>query len=101
MCFKNNLGADLDFNGCYNDNFRDDEFLFSESVGRFIIETQPKDYNKIMEIAKNLNVNVKKVGIIIANPEIYIKGLKGKDVKLDVNKMKKLYEATIPNLMEI
>jgi len=101
MCFKNNLGADLDFNGCYNDKLRDDEFLFSESVGRFIIETQPKDYNKIMEIAENLNISVKKVGIVIANPEIYIKGLKGNYVKLDVNKMKNLYEATIPNLMEI
>ncbi|TFG23290.1 MAG: phosphoribosylformylglycinamidine synthase subunit PurL [Promethearchaeota archaeon] len=101
MCFKNNLGAELDFNGCYNDNLRDDEFLFSESVGRFIIETPPKDYNKIMEIAKHLNVNVKKVGNLIANPEIYIKGLKGKNIKLDVNKMKKLHEATIPSLMEI
>ena len=101
MCFKNNLGAELNFKGCYNEDLRDDEFLFSESVGRFVIETSPKDYNKIMEIAKKFNVDVKKIGVLIPNPIINLKGLKKEDFQLDIKKMKKLYDSTIPNLMEI
>ena len=101
MCFKNNLGVDLNLDGCYDDSLRDDEFLFSESVGRFVIETAANDYDKIIEIAKRYNVNVKKIGVLIPNPEISIKGLKGKEVTLNVIKMKKLYDSTIPNLMEI
>ncbi len=101
MCFKNNLGAELNFKGCYNEDLRDDEFLFSESVGRFVIETSPKDYNKIMEIAKKFNVDVKKIGVLIPNPIINLKGLKKEDFQLNIKKMKKLYDSTIPNLMEI
>ncbi len=101
MCFKNKLGANLDLSNCFDDNLRDDEILFSESVGRFVIETEPKEYDKIMEIAKNFNVKIKKVGLLISNPEINIKGLKGKKLKLDIKKMKELYESTIPSLMEI
>ena len=101
MCFKNNLGAELNFKGCYNEDLRDDEFLFSESVGRFVIETSPKDYNKIMEIAKKFNVDVKKIGVLIPTPIINLKGLKKEDFQLDIKKMKKLYDSTIPNLMEI
>jgi len=100
MCFKNKLGADLDLIECFDDSLRDDEILFSESVGRFIIETDPKDYNKILEITKKHNVDVKKIGVLISNPQIMIKSIKGKDLKLDISKMKKLYDATIPNLME-
>jgi phosphoribosylformylglycinamidine synthase len=101
MCFKNKLGANLDLSNCFDDNLRDDEILFSESVGRFVIETESKEYDKIMEIAKNFNVKIRKVGLLISNPEINIKGLKGKKVKLDIKKMKELYESTIPSLMEI
>ncbi|MFX0186289.1 MAG: phosphoribosylformylglycinamidine synthase subunit PurL [Candidatus Hodarchaeota archaeon] len=101
MCFKNKLGANLDLSNCFDDNLRDDEILFSESVGRFVIETEPKEYDKIMEIAKNFNVKIKKVGLLISNPEINIKGLKGKKFKLDIKKMKELYESTIPSLMEV
>ena len=39
-------------------------------------------------------------GSLTSKPEINIKGLK-QDVKLNINKMKELYDSTIPNLMEI
>ena len=100
MCFKNKLGSDLNFKGCYNENLRDDELLFSESVGRFIIETNPNDFDKIIGFAKKYNVALKKIGVLIAEPIINIRGLKEKDLKLDIKKMKKLYDSTIPNLME-
>ncbi len=101
MCFKNEIGANLDFTVFNDENLRDDEFLFSESVGRFVIETDPSDYESIMNIAKKFQVTVKNVGVLISNPEIIIKGLKPKTFKLDITKMKKLYDSTIPNLMEI
>ncbi len=101
MCFKNNLGAELKLKGCYNENLRDDEFLFSESVGRFIIETDPKDYKIVIKKAEKFGVDLKKIGVLIPKPEMIIKGLKLKDLKLDVKKLKNLYDSTIPNLMEI
>ena len=63
MCFKNNLGVDLNLKGCYDDNLRDDHFLFSESVGRFIIETEPKNHDLIIKKAEKFGVNIKKIGV--------------------------------------
>ena len=101
MCFKNKLGADLDLNSYNSKNLRDDKLLFSESVGRFIIETDPKDFEEIMILAEKFKVTVKKLGVLINKPEINIKGLKSQDIKLDIDKMKDLYDSTIPNLMDI
>jgi phosphoribosylformylglycinamidine synthase len=101
MCFKNQLGAKIDFTNCYDTNLKDDEFLFSESVGRFVIETQPEDRALIFKIASEFKVTIKKIGNIISEPEISISGLKTKGFKLDLEKMKKLYESTITKLMDI
>ncbi len=100
MCFKNNLGADLDFTKSYDEKLRDDEFLFSESNGRFIIETESKDYHKILETAKKHGVNAKKIGVLISDPKIIIRGLKSQGFKLNISKLKEKFESTIPNLME-
>jgi phosphoribosylformylglycinamidine synthase len=101
MCFKNKLGANLDFTNCFDDKLRDDEFFFSESNGRFIIETDPKDYNEIMNLANNYKVDLKKIGVLIPQPEIRVRGLKNKDFKLTIPKLKEYFDSTIPNLMEI
>ena len=100
MCFKNKLGADIDLTGYNFNTLRDDELLFSETVGRFIIETSPEDFGKIVELAKIFKVSVNKIGVVKSKPEISIKGL-GQIVNLNVNQMKQLYDSTIPNLMEI
>jgi len=101
MCFKNKLGVDLDFSSTYNENLNDDEFLFSESVGRFIIETDPKDFKTVLKIAKKYNIEVNKIGTLTSDLEISIKGLKSQNFKLNVDKLKESYNSTIPNLMEI
>ena len=98
MCFKNNFGAKVDFT---NTKLRDDEFLFSESVGRFIIEINPKNYNQIINLAKQFEVEIKKIGTIISTPEIIISMSESKSVNLDLIKMKNLYDSTIPNLMDV
>ena len=101
MCFKNMMGANIDLSDYNDEDLRDDEFLFSESVGRFIIEADPKDFSKILDMSNKHGVNVKKIGILIDSPEINITGLKSSDIKLDVRKLKNEYDSTIPNLMEI
>ncbi|MFW9878979.1 MAG: AIR synthase-related protein, partial [Candidatus Thorarchaeota archaeon] len=101
MCFKHKLGADLDFSNCYDKNLRDDEFLFSESVGRFIIETNPKDHDLIVDLASQFKIDFKKVGKLISESKIIIRGINSKQFKLDLIKMKRLYDSTIPNFMEI
>jgi len=101
MCFKNKLGANLDLKDHDIHGLRDDELLFSESVGRFIVETSPKNLDEILELAKKHDIMVNKIGVIKSNPEINIKGLKKKEIKLDLNKLKHLYDSTIPDLMEI
>jgi len=70
-------------------------------VGRFIIETAPKDLDIILDIANKHNIRVKKIGELTSNSKITVKGLKTKILQLNLNKMKKLYDSTIPNLMEI
>ncbi|MFW9827863.1 MAG: phosphoribosylformylglycinamidine synthase subunit PurL [Candidatus Thorarchaeota archaeon] len=101
MCFKNKLGADLDFRNTYDGKMRDDQFLFSESGGRFIIETDPKDYKTILEVSEKFDVDIFKIGVIVANPILNIRGLNSKKLSIDLLKMKDLYDSTIPNLMEI
>jgi phosphoribosylformylglycinamidine synthase len=101
MCFKNKLGAHLDFSSAYNKELSDDEFLFSESVGRFIIETEPNNYEIIINLANQFDVEINKIGVLSTNPEITINGLKSQSFKLNIEKMKKLFDLTIPNLMEI
>jgi len=101
MCFKNNFGADLDFTGCYNENIRDDEFLFSESYGRFIIETDPKNYDEILDIARKYNISAQKIGSLILDQKIGIRGLRNRDFELDIAILKYKFISTIPNFMKI
>jgi len=75
-------------------------YSVSETVGRFIIETSPKDYDNILGLAEKFNVSVNKIGALTSKPEINIKGL-NQDVQLNINKMKEFYDSTIPDLMEI
>jgi len=67
MCFKNKLGADLDLSSYNSNNLRDDELLFSETVGRFIIETEPTSLNeiKLLQSAKNLDKRFEKSRYIL------------------------------------
>ncbi|MFX1273902.1 MAG: phosphoribosylformylglycinamidine synthase subunit PurL [Promethearchaeota archaeon] len=101
MCFKNRFGAELDLKDCNINDLRDDIYLFSESAGRFIIESEPKDIDQIMEMAEKYGVFLKKIGKITQDPQINIKGLKSIELSLETKKLKDLYDSTIPNLMEI
>ncbi|MFW9998742.1 MAG: phosphoribosylformylglycinamidine synthase subunit PurL [Candidatus Hodarchaeota archaeon] len=101
MCFMNNLGVDLDLTDCFDENLKDDEILFSESNGRFIIETDPKDNKQIIDLANKFGISLKKIGVIIPQPEIKVKGLKNKVFTLSIPKLKEKFDSTIPNLMEL
>ncbi len=101
MCFKNNLGAILDLSDFKSLDLRDDELLFSESAGRFILEVSQNDYEQVERLAILKKVPLKKIGVLNTDPQIVIKGLKVDDVSLDLKKLKKSYQSTIPNLMEM
>ncbi|MFX1557290.1 MAG: phosphoribosylformylglycinamidine synthase subunit PurL [Promethearchaeota archaeon] len=101
MCFKNKLGAKLNLSSYHTNSLRDDELLFSESVGRFIIEANSKNTDKILKLAKEFHVNVEKLGVVTPESKLSIKGLKTGNINLDLEKMKKLYDSTIPDLMDI
>jgi len=101
MCFENNFGANLDLKQLTNEDLRENDNLYSESVGRFIIEINPDDFDQVKELAEKNDVPIYMLGKISKDPVIEIKGLESADINLDVRKMKKLYDSTIPNLMEI
>ena len=101
MCFKSKLGATINLSTYNTQNLRDDELLFSESVGRFIIETDPVDNDEILKLAERFGVFVKKIGSLTNVPEMSISGMKSEQIKLDLNKLKRLYDSTIPKMMDI
>jgi len=100
MCFKDKLGADLDLSSYNAYDLRDDELLFSESVGRFILETEPTSIDDIIALANEFKVKVTKLGVILDQPKIKIKGLETQEILLDIDNLKDLYDSTIPNLMD-
>lgn len=101
MCFKNSFGADIDLTILNKKELRDDELLFSESVGRFIIEADPNNYDTIIKNAQKFGVSAKKVGNVTSSQYIGIKSLKSGKIELELHKLKDFYDSTIPNLMEI
>lgn len=99
MCFKNSLGAHLTFKPEWN-NLKDEELIFSESAGRFIIEVKSENRQKIEGIANKHDVKMVRIGTIISEPTIILEGLKENGLELDVNKLKNLYSSTIETIME-
>jgi len=100
MCFKNNIGANLDLSSFKEEGLKDDELLFSESTGRFVIETSKLDYDTIMDLSRKFKISVKRIGTTQMEPLIHLKGLKTTNFTLNLKKMKQLYDSTIPNLMD-
>lgn len=101
MCFKNHYGANIDLNDLVKEGLKEDELLYSESVGRFIIEINPNDFDDLKILANKFKVPIYNLGKIKANPVIDIRGLKSGNISLEIKKLKDKYNSIIPNLMEI
>jgi phosphoribosylformylglycinamidine synthase II len=101
MCFKKGFGAKIDLEEYNVYDLRDDELLFSESVGRFIIEVDPSNKGKVLGYAKKFGVSLTKIGEITDDSSIKITGLKSKNIELDIKKLNNKYQSTIPHLMEL
>ncbi|MHA1311520.1 MAG: phosphoribosylformylglycinamidine synthase subunit PurL [Candidatus Helarchaeota archaeon] len=97
MSLLSKYGADLDFSKIQK-GLRDDVLLFSESHSRIIITTKLENIKQIQLIAKKYNVPFNIIGKTTKNDYITIK-LKNQTLKCDLNKMKKIYVETIPNLI--
>lgn len=99
MCFKNEIGADLNLIGCFDDNLTQEQILFSESVGRFIIEISVNKEEEIYELSEKFNVPLKKIGAIIDEKQIKVNGL-AENFNFDIIKAKEIYYSTLPRIME-
>jgi phosphoribosylformylglycinamidine synthase len=101
MCFGTQYGATLHLDILTKENLNEHELLYSESVGRFIIEVDPNNLDKLQSLANNLEVPMYLLGHITTEPKIKIAGLSSGEIILDIKEMKEKYDSTIPNLMEI
>ncbi|MBD3212761.1 MAG: phosphoribosylformylglycinamidine synthase subunit PurL [Candidatus Lokiarchaeota archaeon] len=101
MCFETQYGATLHLDILTKENLNEHELLYSESVGRFIIEVDPNNLDKLQSLANNLEVPMSLLGHITTEPKIKIAGLSSGEIILDIKEMKEKYDSTIPNLMEI
>ncbi|TXT64830.1 MAG: Phosphoribosylformylglycinamidine synthase subunit PurL [Promethearchaeota archaeon] len=101
MCFETQYGAALDLDILTKENLNEFELLYSESVGRFIIEVDPKNLEEIQSLANKLEVPIYRLGHITSEPKIKIAGFSSGEIILNIKEIKEKYDSTIPNLMEI
>jgi phosphoribosylformylglycinamidine (FGAM) synthase-like enzyme len=66
MC-NNNLTFDLDLNHIKPKNLTNEEFLFSEDQGNYIIATNPRKKDSILKLAEENNVKITKISNVISD----------------------------------
>jgi phosphoribosylformylglycinamidine synthase len=93
------LAANLDLTMIQND-LREDVLLFSESHSRIILTSNEKNIEKITSIAKKHKVPINIIGKTTKGIDIKIK-LKNQTIKCNLEKLKKVYDETIPKQMGV
>ena len=99
MSFPNELGADLNLYDCFDKDLTSEQILFSESVGRFIIEVDADKLKDLIVLIKKYKLYFKEIGVIIEEKQIKIKGLE-ENLNLDIIIAKNLFNSTLPRIME-
>ncbi|MCA8971643.1 MAG: phosphoribosylformylglycinamidine synthase, partial [Planctomycetes bacterium] len=85
MAFGGNLGITLDLGNLeLEDGMRDDEVLFSESLGRMLIEVRKGHEQEFERYLTSLKVPVRKIGITNAERRYRAEGLTG-DLLFDLD----------------
>lgn len=78
MAFGGNLGITLDLAGAdVEDDMRDDEVLFSESLGRVLVEVRPEHEQDFVRFLTSLQVPLRKIGITTSTPRYRAEGQMG------------------------
>lgn len=99
MCFKNELGIELFLDNCFNNDLASEQILFSESVGRFIIEVDSSKENEFQALTKKFNVPSNKIGVIISEKVFIVNGLND-TFNLDILMAKEQFYSALPRIME-
>ncbi len=79
MAFGGGVGLFLDVaNVDYDDDIeRDDEVLFSESLGRLLVEPHPEHEDDFVNFLTRLNVPIRQVGRTVTEPVLVADGITG------------------------
>ncbi len=90
-CFANMIGAEI----ALDDKLRADSLLFGETQSRAIISSPPKNRDRITQMAAGFGVPIRRIGTTGGDR------LKINDfIDMPIEKLIKIYEGTIPRLME-
>jgi phosphoribosylformylglycinamidine synthase len=90
-CFANRIGAEISL----DDTIRVDSLLFGETQSRVIISAPQNSAGRIEELARRHHIPMKKIGVT-GGSSLKINAW----INLPVDKLRKVYEDTIPKLME-
>lgn len=93
------LGMDVDLSSVpTGDALGDDQLLYSESAGRFIVSIDPKNQMAFEEVFNGYPVAM--VGRVTAEPRLTIRGSEGKNIiELTVPALKKAWQKPFGNLI--
>jgi len=82
MSIKGGLGLDIDLNKVPAEGFLNiDEIMFSESYGRYLLEIRRESIDKVINMAKTIDIPFNIIGAVSNNPIIR---LKYSDVELSI-----------------
>lgn len=78
MAFGGELGITLDLGNLdVEDGMRDDEVLFSESLGRVLVEVRPEHEEDFVRFLRSLQVSARKIGVTSAERRYRAEGRQG------------------------
>ena len=83
MCIKGNKGIQLKKT---KNLINQIEYLFAEDQGRYIIEINPKDLDKVMKLLNKNSVHYEEIGVIIEKEMII-----NKETKVTIDELKSYY----------
>ncbi|MHA1398141.1 MAG: AIR synthase-related protein, partial [Candidatus Heimdallarchaeaceae archaeon] len=96
MTFERKVGVHLDVEKLLVENgLKREEFFFSESSARYVVELDSKEMNKIVEVLDSFPYAFQ-IGKTISEPKIIIDGC----TSLDIEELRREWKNAIPKYME-
>ncbi|MHA1861242.1 MAG: AIR synthase-related protein [Candidatus Ranarchaeia archaeon] len=99
MAIKGANGFNIDLTNANNEYLSFDQLIFSESHGRYIIGSPPKNREQLIALAQMLGVKISLVGRAEEGDDMSIK-LAHASAKISLEEARHTYENAIPSVME-
>jgi len=100
MAINGSLGAEIDLEEIPAQNLRLDDLLFSESHGRFILTTDEKNLDKVLQFFNQKKVICKNIGKVLNSKSFILKSNKV-TIECNLDLMIEKWTKTIPKLMGV